>query len=214
MICELRQKNKDLYSAEFDLVDANSFSLGFMNYRNKRGMSELSGKWSGTVFQTDILLTLEAQSVASSTKNNVYRPCEIIADGKPCGRIFQKNEKTGLFQSFSYHQMTFNEETYEIFPIGFGKAGIKNPVIYKGKQIAQIEKDPIVYDDLHTFKIYSIDDTSAFVSTLFSCYMYTVAFYKHGVKATKAKETNYSKTTNKTLLSKYNPNFKKENFIF
>jgi len=58
---------------------------------------------------------------------------------------------------------------------------------------------------LHNYDIYSVDKEGAFISVLTSCYMYVTTCYKSGVKVIESVKKNYSKTTNKKLIAKYNP---------
>lgn len=215
MIVDFVQKNKELFSADFEISDSiSSETLGSLHYENDEGFSEFDGEWTGNLFGVTISLSFKTKSTVMSGINNYYRPCSIIVDGIESGYLHQRTAKSGLFSSFSFHEMEYNGVSYEMYPIGFGNDGMKNPVYFGEKQIAQIEKETVVVNDLHNFRIFSTDDFSAMISALFSCYMYTVAFYKHGIKVTNSTEKNYSKTTSKTLLSKYNPNFKSENFIY
>ena len=82
-------------------------------------------------------------------------------------------------------------------------------VYNENKQIAQIEKDLTIYNDLHNYKIYSINDT--FITVLMCLYGYINSSYKLGEKEIKSVLKGYSKTFNKELLAKYNPNWINEN---
>lgn len=215
MIVDFIQKSKELFSADFEIKNNDGLEfLGQLHYENEKGISKLSGEWSGKLFDREISLSFEEKSVIINEINNCCRPCLIIIDGIKKGIIYQYTEKSGLFSNYSYYKMEYKENLYEMYPIGFGKEGAKNPVYLGKKQIAQIEKDFEVINDLHNFRVFSVDDVSALISILFSCYMYTISFYKHGIKVSISKEKNYSKTKNKALLEKYNPNFKSNNFVY
>lgn len=53
--------------------------------------------------------------------------------------------------------MKLNGMIFDLFPIGFGNEGSKSPIYNGNKQIAQIEKDCIVYNDLHNYRIFAED---------------------------------------------------------
>ena len=106
--------------------------------------------------------------------------------------------------------MEFNDKKYDLYPIGFGNEGGKHPVYCGDTQIAQVEKPAEVRDDLHNYTIYAIDSDAAELSVLLVAYMYVNANYKPGEKVTKSYVKCYSITKNKTLLSKYDPEFKEK----
>lgn len=137
-----------------------------------------------------------------------FRPYQILINGIAKGIICQTECKTGLFQKYDYHQIEMDGSVYEMYPIGFGAEGAKNPVYVNGKQMGLIEKDCEVVDDLHTYKITAADELAARLCLIFSSYMYVQAAYKAGTAVTKARHKIISKSTNQKLLEKYHPDFK------
>lgn len=104
--------------------------------------------------------------------------------------------------------MQKNGQTFDLFPIGMGKQGNKSPVYCGNTQISLIEKDCIVYNDLHEYHVFALDREAGLISALFCMYMYVNAAYKPGVKVTESKVNSVSVTTNKLLKEKYDPGFK------
>ena len=76
------------------------------------------------------------------------------------------------------------------------------------EQIAQIEKECVVYNDLHHYQVFAEDENAGLISLIFSMYMYINACYKPGVKASKSCSKTISVTKDPCLLEKYDPDFK------
>mgnify|MGYP000818851168 CR=1 FL=1 len=89
--------------------------------------------------------------------------------------------------------------------------GGKHPVYCGNKQIAQIDKPCEIYNDLHHYTIYAVDQDAAEISALFAAYMYINASFEPGQKVKQSYTKCTSITLNKTLKQKYNPDFKEEN---
>ena len=76
------------------------------------------------------------------------------------------------------------------------------------KQITQIDKPSEIYNDLHHYTIYAVDQDAAEISALFAAYMYINASFEPGQKVKQSYTKCTSITLNKTLKQKYNPDFK------
>ena len=189
-----------MFDANFDII-SNDNIIGSINVKGKLGSMEVSlnGAFNDIPFE---LKYNGGQFV--KTKNNKFRLYKIIESGKQVGEIYCANKKTGLFSNYSYQTLVYNNETYKEYGIGLGKES-KNPIYLNDEQIAQINKDSIVYNDLHNFKIYIKNQQYSFIAILFSCYMYIIGCFKPGVETKKSVQKNYTKTTNKELNAKYNP---------
>ncbi len=74
-------------------------------------------------------------------------------------------------------------------------------------QVAQIDTEQIIYNDLHNYKIYVKNDNYSLISIIIACYMYINAGFKPGVEVKESVTKYYNKTTNKELNLKYNPNW-------
>ena len=97
-----------------------------------------------------------------------FRPYIIDKNGVQNGIVYQTKFNGGLFKKFDYHQMKKAGITYDLFPIGLGTDGSKSPIYQDNSQIAQIEKDCVVYNDLHTYKIFAQDEFSGEIAVLFA----------------------------------------------
>lgn len=124
------------------------------------------------------------------------------------GTVYQTTYKGGLLHSFEFHEMILEQNTYHLYGIALGKEGSKFPIYEGAKQTAQAEKDCIIYNDMHNYRIYADGEESAWIALLFCLYMYVNACYEPGKKVRKSVEKFISVTTNETLLQKYDPHFK------
>lgn len=211
----LKQTNKERFSADFSIVDLlKKAEIGYVHFESGKGVNNFSGNHKINFLNNEISLKFFNESAIENYIKNAYRPCEICIGEEKRGYICQRAKKTGFFTSYTYDEMVFDMQKNNMYPIDLGKLGSVNTIWDDTLQLAQVEKDNVVYNELHEFNIFSIDEKSALISLMFCCYIYTITFFKSGIKVKKSVERYYSgKTKNKELLSKYNPNFKSENFI-
>ena len=193
MLLEFSQTKKDLYSADFNIIcDGSVIGNAFLN----GNMSSVFADWNIQLCDDVIHL----------------RKMEIIINGESTGVVFQKKKKKSFFREYSVHHVIYNEkELFSLYPIGFGKEGSKSPVYLetggKSLQVAQINKDSTVYDDLHVFRCYVLEQKHAMTIVLFCALMYTMGCYRPGEKTIRGTKTTCSVTLEKELLSKYDPLF-------
>lgn len=199
MIINIRQKEKEMFEAKFEIV-SNDKILGSINAKGKLGSMEvfLNGIYNNISFE----LKCDGSSLYK-TKNNKFRPYQVIVSGNNVGKVYQKDKKTGIFSKYSYNELNYNGKVYKEYGIGLGRES-KNPIYLDEKQIAQIDEDTIIYNDLYNYKIYIKNDNYSLLSIIFVCYMYINAGFKSGLKTKKSVVKYYNKTTNKELNSKYN----------
>lgn len=208
MYFELVQTNKELFAANFNIVEKDLI-VGNMHLEGHLGSME--GAITISYNSKSISLTPGANGFEIQAKSP-FRPYQILINGVAKGIICQTECKAGLFNKYDFHQIEMGNEIYEMYPIGFGQEGAKNPVYVGGQQKALIEKDCEVIDDLHTYKMTYVDEMTAFLCLVFSAYMYVNAAYKPGTAVTKSVHKVISKSTNKALLLKYDPSFKQRHF--
>ena len=197
----LKQKNKELFGAEFEIVENNNI-VGYISLKGKVGTMEIS--LDGNLY--DRYFKLNCLNEFKTGNSKKFRPYNILENKNIIGQIYETEFKKNIFSKYSYDKCFYKEQEYNLYSIGLGEKGVN--VLYKDNiQIAQIEKDGTIYNDLHNYDIYSIDIESTYISVLMSCYMYIIACYKPGVKITESVKKVYSKTTNKDLILKYDPNW-------
>ncbi len=184
MILELKQINKELFSSQFVI---------------NRGKSEI-----GTVFlkgksasmEADIFVDFNGTKIEmrhGRDKNidvKAFRPYLINQNDEHIGTVYQTQYNGGMFKKYDFHQMVKAGLTYDLFPIAFGNDGAKCPLYLGQEQIAQIEKDNIVYNGLHNYRIYSKDENAGLLSLLFCMYMYVIVCNKPGVNVVASEGKN------------------------
>lgn len=208
MILTVTQTKKELFSAEFDII-SNQQTIGHASFSGPADVYK--HKWQIT-FNGQVYF-LNRVIEGSRLSDDELWAYEIIHNGNRNGKVFQTREKTGFISAYVYHKMLFNDSEYSIYPIGFGKDGNRCPIYNGDVQIAQVEKDCIVKEDLHTFKLYSISEESALLAIIFSSFMYSIHYFACGRKVVNSTQKLIEITKNKKLLEKYDPSFKSNNFI-
>ena len=192
------QQSKDLYAASFS-ISHNGYNIGQLNMKGKLGSKE--GVWQGTVMGRSVVMQLDKSGTG-------FRPYSIKVDGNIVGSVSQMTVKTGLFSSYQYHQLVYNGTSYQLYAMCLGKAGSASSLYCGQQQLAEINKDATVYNDLHNYEVFALDEHSAFICMLLCCYMYVRGCYRPGEKVTSSVVTSVGITTTKALKEKYNPNFK------
>ena len=215
MIFDFCQNHKDLYAADFTIAGSGGRVLG--DARLTGNMASIFGDWSMNVMGHRIDLTRTSVRDAKAfskglTSDKPFGPMMISIDGRERGVVFQGIHKVGLFKEYNIHHVVYDTgELYNLYPIGFGEDGSKNPVYLEAggalTQVAQIEKDSTIVDDLHTFHCYSPADENLYTVVIFCALMYTLGCYKPGVKVTKGIRRVISITKNEELLAMYDPGF-------
>ena len=211
MILRVEQLNKELFSANFHILQ-NGMEVGQVRVEGKIHTMEVK-VWI-SIFEKSYTLQYSGGLLKSASLPNKeeksFRPYQIDSGmhGK-IGNVYQVEKKEGWFSIIDYLELIYSGLNYNAYPIGLGREGGKSPVYCGETQIAQIDKAGEIYNDLHHFDIYAVDQQAAEVAVLFVAYMYINANFKPGEKATKSYVKYTSITTNKTLKSKYNPDFVK-----
>lgn len=195
----LKQKIKNLYSAEFEILEGNKIVGNFLLKGTPVSMETyLSGNIYDKNFSFNYINT-------SATKYKLY---DILEENNKVGQIYQTKSKGNIFSKYDYVKCFYKNKEYNSYGIGIGKKAVS--CVYKNNiQVAQIEKDGLVYNDLHNFDIYTNNIEDLYIALLISCYLYINSCYKPGVQVKKSYSKTYSKTTNKHLLEKYNPDWMK-----
>lgn len=197
----LKQKNKEMYSAEFEILENDSV-VGQVFINGKVGSTDAIV--DGTFHNKNFSLKFANKVLPGSNKK--FRPYNIIENKNITGETFQTVFKKNFFSKYEYIKCNYNEEEFKLYSIGFGDKQVC--VIHKNDiQISQIEFSNAIYNDLHDYTIYIKDDDNTFISILLTCYLYVIGKFKPGVKVTKSVVKYYQKDSNKDLISKYDPDW-------
>ena len=202
MFLELKQTKNELYEAEHTLLRGGA-PVGVMRLSGRPGSME--GVWSVSFGGSTAVLQ---RGVYPDIPRNACRPYVIYSgDGSAAGCVYQTVSEGGLFDRFAYHRCVLNGRVYDMFPISLGEGGVKNPVYTGGRQVGQIEKDTVIYNGLHDFRVYSTDPVAETACVVICCYMYSLAFFKPGKKPIRTTEKFFDRTKNKRLLAMYDESF-------
>ena len=202
MILDVIQVSKELCSADFVV---------------KRGLYEIgSFSLKGNIVSMEADITLNILGKQSKMSFNrkmqcrqMFRPYCVVESGSEAGEIFMGAKKLSFFKRYDFKQLNYFDSVFQMYTVGLGKEGYKFP-IYKGsEQIAQVEKDCVVYNDLHNYKAF-IKEEDYLNAVIYLCaYNYVTGPYEPGEKTYSGKETTVYITTNKLIKEKYNPEFTK-----
>lgn len=204
MILDVIQTSKELFAANF-IVNRGNMQVG--TFELKGGLGTMEVRVHGTIFEQVIDMTFgKTDDIEVS---HPFRAYQIYKNGIYNGVVYQTTSDERWFKKYGYHQMKKSGVTYNMFPVGLGKNGIKSPIFQDNSQIAQVEKDCVVYNDLHIYKIFARDEFTSEIAVLFTIYYYINVNYKAGEKTITSTYKTISKTTNKLLLKKYNSEFTK-----
>lgn len=203
MIFDLIQTGKEPFAADFQVMRGN---VCCGNTRLSGKLGSMEGILDGQ-FGVDSVHMQRCTNRSVPNTSTVFRPYEILLNSGAFGYIYQTEQKNGWFDKFQFHQLQANGQYFNMYPIGFGEQGAKCPVYCGESQIALIEKECVVYNDLHQYHVLSLDESAGLIAYLFCNYMYTLACYEPGVQTKQSCAKYVSVTKNKTLLQKYNPNF-------
>lgn len=133
---------------------------------------------------------------------NILKP-----DGEICAKICSKRVRK-FFAGYKYYEIDYNGDEFTCYEVGRGKEGLFVLIYIGERQVAMIEKPPLVHDNKDCYTIYTIDSKYNDIISFF------VLYYDHGSSGNynevvyKKKEVKYVYTMNKELKSKYNPRFK------
>lgn len=205
MIIELTQQMKELFDAAF-LIHTNLGALGSFQVHGRMidKESTVKGMFNARPFQMDY-----AAGMIIKTVDKKFCPYQIYEAGAYVGEIYQEEKRTGLFSRYRFHTLFYGDQHYVSYEIGMGTI-IRYPIYLEERQIALLEKETTVHDALHHFKIYVKAEEDAYIAVLFACYTYIKGYFRPGIKMKKSIEKGYTKTFNKELLSKYDPDWIKD----
>ena len=194
----IKQTNKDLFSANFDIIE-NDEIIGNLYLKGHLGTPEV--KLTGKLFDKEFYMERAKQAKGK------FRPYSISENNNIVGEVYQAEEKKGWFSSKAYTQCIYNGQEYNSYGVALINGKSIDAIFNNEKQIAQCENDTTIHEELYNFDIYCNTREEAFVSTLTVISRYIIGFYKAGEKVTKSVRTLYSSKLD--WADKYNPNWVK-----
>lgn len=209
MICEVIQR-KSGFSVLFEINSNNTvIANAYLNNNIVFG-----GTWdyceNGTLKYRLVYKPLsQLSNIMKNAKDKVFVSYDIQNEREEViGSVCQRQIGGNIFKRYEYFELKINNVSYQLYAVGMGKEGYKFPIYIDEEQVALIEKDNTIYNNLDSYKICAIDFSSNEVSCLYSLYIDALMFGNRGEKVLKSASISYNLTTNKVLKSKYNPQFK------
>lgn len=162
------------------------------------------------------------KNIGKSVEEKIYSKMTIESNHIECGYACKKKTDGNLLSRYKYYQVILDDQVYTIYCIGLGKEGVKYPVYTNNRQIALIEEKNISFNNNEEYYISTIEDNINSAIILFIGYLKTSERMseEHNENNNSNKgidlgdigvNIKYNKTLNEDLLSKYDPNFKKNN---
>ncbi len=137
---------------------------------------------------------------ANKRKFNVYRITS-TENKSEFGIIYRTRTKT--IGGYSYYVIDLKTDLFYMYEVGLGKDGIKLPVLRGDEQIALLEKETLIVDNLDTYSITYTTDESLLISVLFGIYYDFHRFGNRGEYVGNSKRHYFLYTSNKELKAKY-----------
>lgn len=135
-------------------------------------------------------------------------PCDILdAGGAKVGTMVKVREGT-FFSAHYYTELQLGGRTLRIYEVGLGKEGMCYPIYEKDVLLAQVEKDPVVLDNLDAYSLCSLDEFGALAALLFALFLDFHSYRHAGERTRGKKEFRYVYTRRKEILAKYDPDFR------
>ena len=113
-----------------------------------------------------------------------------------------------LFSAYFYTELRLQGRVLQAYEIGLGKEGMRYPLYEGDVQLAQVEKDPAVRDNLDAYRLYSLDTFGELAAVLFSLYLDYQDFRSAGEYARGKRSVQYVYTRRKELLARFDPDFR------
>lgn len=174
----LKQKSKELYTAEFDLI------------QNEKVMGNVYVKGRMTSMEATVTIRFQNREFVmehcKKRERNQYRFYKITSNNEEYGTIFQRKYKTG-FMSCEYRPiLVSNCSEYEINGNGIGRIDLQGLVKNEKGYTLTIQ------NDMYNFDIECSDNIDELYRTLIhAIYRYIIAYFNPGEKVSKFISKRY-----------------------
>lgn len=132
---------------------------------------------------------------------------DIYYDQHKYGHILRINEDLGFLHTYTYIQLETQANFYSMYEIGLGKAGNVYPIYCNGNLVAEIWKSCKVLNNLDQYTLIALTPADMLHAYMLAAYLESNDYANRGQVANKSTDICVYKTTNKHLLSKYQPAF-------
>lgn len=199
----IKQTNKDLYSANFDIIE-NEEIIGNLYLKGHLGTPEV--KLTGKLFGKEFYMQRSKQ-----TKEK-FRPYSISENNDIVGEVYQADEVQSWWKRMlgnkPYFKCIYKGQEYDSNAVAVIDGKVISAIFNNEKQIAQCELGTTIYNELYNFDIYCNTREDAFISVFITSFRYIMGNYKAGEKVIKSV-----RTLNPCKLDwedKYDPNWVKK----
>ena len=203
MKVSIKQINKDLFSANFDIIE-NDEIIGNLYLKGHLGTPEV--KLTGKLYDREFYMERTKQAKGK------FRPYSISENNNIVGEVYQAEEEQSWWKRMlankPYFKCIYNGQEYDSNVVAVIDSKVISAIFNKEKQIAQCENDTTIYNELYNFDIYCDTREDAFISVLTISFRYIMGNYKAGEKVTKSVRTLYPSKPD--WEDKYNPNWVNE----
>lgn len=199
MILNIKQKYKNIFSAEFDVYDDN-IVVANIQVQGASGSKECKCliNYKGRPIVLD---NIKDMKINAKKRNRIYR---ITYDNKVVGHLYQT--KQGLFSKKKSIQLSLPASLCDNYKILKEEKLIN--MIYQGSmQIGEFERSTTIIDMMYHYNLYAINEEYAVKSLLILLYNYIINGFNPGEKVANSYEKKEFKNNKKDLL-KYNSEFK------
>lgn len=203
MVLTLAQ-TRSAWGARYQVIRGNGvlwegeapWSMGFQSItltRMGEPVYRMTGRWLRG-------LAPQVQNTKGIKLYGVERP-----DGTPAGEIGLFREKG--WHKPSYFRLYLEGREWRLYEVGLGKEGLKLPVWREGRQVALLEKDSVVVDNLDRYDMFLLTPEDTVPTALLGLYYDFMRFGNRG-EYQKGKSVSYIYTRNRDVLAKYDPAFR------
>lgn len=150
----------------------------------------------------------QARSWFRRGKERTDLPYAVHCGNLRIGRIYQRFSEGGILKRYAYVMMELGGRDFSIYEVGLGKDGMRYPIYDGETQVALIEKDAFVQDNLDAYRALAADYRAAPAAALLALYQDMRRFANRGEVRHTAWQTKCMLTTNESLKSKHDPGFR------
>lgn len=118
--------------------------------------------------------------------------------------------RPSVFSGYRYFDIALEGQSYRAYEVWLGKEGLKLPLYHEHRQIALLEKPPIVRNNLDEYHVRLLDESLAGLCVLLGVYFDCLRFSNRGEYSARKVQASYNTTVNRRLRSMYDPAFKEQ----
>lgn len=175
------------------------------SFTRLKAVLQQDGRELYSIYGGDWLYQAQKPGIKDPGKSQ-NKVCEIRSPhGEAIGRILHE---PNVFSTPLY-KIELNSQQWTVYMVGKGRQGLKFPIYDANeKQIALMEKDVFVKNNLDRYDLYALDQTGILISTLFGIYYDWKDFRNQGEFRAHKASVSITFSLKKSVKDKYDPSFK------